>query len=90
MIKDHKLIPAQDICSEAIVWRQLKNKYIHPFRGIWVDSESLSVALVSPWMKNGDLTHYLLKNETADRIKIVSVFFSARAAASLIPLRSLK
>ena len=66
----------QELCKEAIVWRQLRHENIAPFLGLCEDTELFRnrVALVSPWMSNGDLSSYLQKNPEVDRVPFVSNF----------------
>ncbi|KZP02198.1 kinase-like protein, partial [Athelia psychrophila] len=42
---------------EAVIWRQLSHPNVLPFYGVFVNSWKLG--LVSPWMKNGDMSHFL-------------------------------
>ena len=72
----HTNFASQELCKEAIVWRQLRHENIAPFLGLCEDSELFRnrVALVSPWMSNGDLSSYLQKNPDVDRVPFVSSF----------------
>lgn len=59
------------LLKEAIIWRQLRHPNIMPLCGICQDQFAPQFALVSPWMKNGTLSQYLLRNPDADRVKMV-------------------
>jgi len=52
------------------VWKRLRHPNIVPFLG--VTHEPLQI--MSEWMPNGTLTHYVEKNPDADRIALVSLF----------------
>ena len=52
------------------MWKRLKHPNIVPFLG--VTREPLQI--VSEWMPNGTLTHYVEKTPGADRISLVSLF----------------
>ncbi|KAI5116076.1 hypothetical protein M0805_003833 [Coniferiporia weirii] len=47
-----------EICKEAIVWRQLTHLNVLPFYGICDSLFAPSIALVSPWVENGDLADF--------------------------------
>ena len=47
------------------------HRNLMPFYGICLEDSQLQYALVSPWMKNGDLLNYLKANPTKDRCSIV-------------------
>ncbi|KAJ3565208.1 hypothetical protein NP233_g7777 [Leucocoprinus birnbaumii] len=55
--------------KEAVVWSQLKHPNLLPFYGIYRLDESHGsgrIALVSPWMDNGNISEYLInKPDTA-------------------------
>ncbi len=61
----------QDLCREALVWRQLHHENILLFCGI--DSEYFMprYCLISPWMKNGNIIHYLESHPDHDCLKCV-------------------
>ncbi|KAJ7442175.1 kinase-like domain-containing protein [Mycena galericulata] len=46
-------------CQEALVWRELHHPHILPFLGIDRESFSSSLCMISPWMRNGTVLHYL-------------------------------
>lgn len=47
----------QEFCREALLWSSLRNDYVLAFLGIDRDSFSPRLAMVSPWLENGSLTH---------------------------------
>lgn len=62
----------QQLCSEAILWRQLNHKNILSFLGICkMDPHTI---MVSPWMPHGNLREFLSKNQglVVDRLDLVS------------------
>ncbi|TDL15389.1 kinase-like protein [Rickenella mellea] len=58
-------------CAEAVLWQQLKHCNLLPFYGISEDEFEPLFAMISPWMKNGDLTSFLRKNPDVDRHDLV-------------------
>ncbi|KAJ7575892.1 kinase-like domain-containing protein, partial [Mycena floridula] len=49
----------QDVCREALVWKQLDHPGVLKFLGVSVDMFFPSFCLVSPWMANGNINDYL-------------------------------
>ncbi|TDL20654.1 kinase-like protein [Rickenella mellea] len=49
-------------CAEAVLWQQLNHCNLLPFYGISEDEFDPLFAMISPWMKNGDLATFLKKN----------------------------
>ncbi|KAJ7767198.1 kinase-like domain-containing protein [Mycena metata] len=49
----------QEFGREALIWHQLCHPNVLPFYGLYYQDQRL--CLISPWMKNGDLFHYLQK-----------------------------
>ncbi|KAK7062540.1 Rho guanine nucleotide exchange factor [Paramarasmius palmivorus] len=51
-----------EFLREAIVWRQFKHPNVLPFLGLYyIDEHRERLSLVSPWMKNGNLTQFLAR-----------------------------
>ena len=50
------------------MWKRLRHPNIVPFLGV----THKPLQIVSEWMPNGTLTHYVEKNPGADRIALVS------------------
>ena len=50
------------LCKEAIVWRDLIHPNILPFLGICKNVFGPLLALVSPYMENGDVLSYVKQN----------------------------
>ncbi|KXN83775.1 Serine/threonine-protein kinase HT1, partial [Leucoagaricus sp. SymC.cos] len=65
-----RLIQAQ--AKEFIIWAHLSHPRILPFYGVF-QSEKMKpgICLVSPWMPNGDLNHYLEENPETPRIPLI-------------------
>jgi len=64
----------KDLCNEAVVWRHARHQNCLPFYGVYVLNEgSLNTAscLVSPWMANGHVRHYLQANPLTDRLPLI-------------------
>ncbi|KAJ7575964.1 kinase-like domain-containing protein [Mycena floridula] len=49
----------QDVCREALVWKQLDHPGVLKFLGVSMDMFAPSFCLVSPWMDNGNINEYL-------------------------------
>ncbi|KAJ8079062.1 Rho guanine nucleotide exchange factor [Marasmius tenuissimus] len=50
--------------KEAMIWRTLNHPNILPFTGMyWFNKEQGEICLVSPWMENGNLLHFLEEHE---------------------------
>ncbi|KAF9001402.1 kinase-like protein [Hymenopellis radicata] len=58
-------------CHEALLWRQLRHPRLLPFLGVVDDLFPHSFCLVSPWMENGNIMQFLIKNPTHDRFQSV-------------------
>ncbi|TFK19340.1 kinase-like protein [Coprinopsis marcescibilis] len=61
---------------EAIMWSQFNHPNVLPFYGIYCwrpheDTEGERMALLSPWMENGNAIEYLAINPKADRAGLV-------------------
>lgn len=72
----HLKMSTKELFWEAIVWRQLEHENVLPFIGLY-DDASYTVGLVSPWMENGDLSHFLRNNKTVDKTRIVRGSYSS-------------
>ena len=57
---------------EAVMWKRLIHANIVPFIGVTLDP----LQIVSEWMPGGDLTDYIGLNPPADRVNLVSPFWS--------------
>jgi serine/threonine protein kinase len=62
---------SQEFYREALFWRQLRHPYITPFYGVCVDCFAPHMAIVTPWMPNGNLLQFLRRNDMVDRYRIV-------------------
>ncbi|KAJ7578052.1 kinase-like domain-containing protein [Mycena floridula] len=61
----------RDFCREALIWKQLSHPNLLPFLGANLSHFYPSLALVSPWMANGDIMEYLKRNPKHDRWLII-------------------
>jgi serine/threonine protein kinase len=54
-------IERQMLHKEAIVWRQLQHPHVLPFLGLGqkIFSDNNRICMVSPWMDNGTLCHFV-------------------------------
>ncbi|PCH37016.1 kinase-like protein [Wolfiporia cocos MD-104 SS10] len=59
----------QDLCREVIVWKYLSHPNIVPFLGVMTAKTKLY--MVSKWMVNGNITHYLSDHKQVDRKKLI-------------------
>ncbi|KAH7906828.1 kinase-like domain-containing protein [Hygrophoropsis aurantiaca] len=58
--------------KEAVLWAQLSSPYILQFYGVYAMTKPVPrLGLVSPWMKNGNLTQYLNKTPQIDRMPLM-------------------
>ncbi|KAJ7193806.1 kinase-like domain-containing protein, partial [Mycena pura] len=46
-------------CREAVIWKNLRHRFILPFLGVDRVTFSPFLCMVSPWMKNGTILKYL-------------------------------
>ena len=51
------------------MWKRLKHQNVVPFLGI----TQTPLQLISEWMPGGDLTEYVKKHPSADRLRLVGV-----------------
>jgi hypothetical protein len=56
-----------------MIWRQLKHPNILPFLGICADLFAPRLAIVSPYMNNGNLRMYQRNHPYVDRVQMVNV-----------------
>ncbi|KXN87300.1 Serine/threonine-protein kinase HT1 [Leucoagaricus sp. SymC.cos] len=64
----HQLTAA--FSKEAILWSQLSHPNVLPFYGIYCPDGN-QVALVSPWMEEGNICDYLKRNPAVPRLPLV-------------------
>ncbi|KAJ3551572.1 hypothetical protein NP233_g13059 [Leucocoprinus birnbaumii] len=58
--------------GELIIWAHVSHPNILSFRGIFLSDEKIPrICIVSPWMENGDLVHYLKKYPESNRLPLV-------------------
>ena len=64
----------QNMCREALLWRQLHHPYVLPFLGLGGDPSNGTIHMLSPWMENGSLSKYLEKSGlVSNRLKRIWV-----------------
>ncbi|TDL22518.1 kinase-like protein [Rickenella mellea] len=61
----------RSFCRETILWQKFDNANVLPFYGICEDIFRPKLAMVSPWMENGDMIKYLKHNPGVDRRNLV-------------------
>ncbi|KAF7293344.1 Kinase-like protein [Mycena kentingensis (nom. inval.)] len=61
----------QQLFREALVWKNLRHRYILPFFGIDCGSFPNSIALVSPWMEFGTARAFLEQHSAAHRDRLL-------------------
>ncbi|TDL20566.1 kinase-like protein, partial [Rickenella mellea] len=50
-------------CEEAWLWQRLRHENVLPFYGVCKDEFAPMLAMISPWMDNGNLVTYLQEND---------------------------
>lgn len=60
---------------EALIWHQFDHKNIMPFYGVNLVEFAPQVALISPWMSNGDMFTYIRRRSPPNRMSLVSHIF---------------
>jgi hypothetical protein len=72
----------QTFLQEALIWRRLRHPNVLPFLGICADIFSPRWAMVSPYMKHGNVNMYLKDYPTADRVRMVGILSVCSAITS--------
>ncbi|KAG6919158.1 hypothetical protein DXG01_008965 [Tephrocybe rancida] len=67
--------------KEVMLWGQLLHPHILPIYGVYQFLEK--PCLVMPWMKNGNVMHYLKANPSAPRIQIPNILITDDGRACL-------
>lgn len=62
----------QRFLREVRVWQTLQHEQILPLLGVLIDEY---VSLVSPFINNGSLPGYLVRNPNSDRKRFVGPFY---------------
>ncbi|KAH8111284.1 kinase-like domain-containing protein [Phellopilus nigrolimitatus] len=64
---------SQSMCSEAMLWKTLNHPNITPLLGLACigTGPTRKVAMVSPWMQNGDLRQFLLGSRRRNRTLVL-------------------
>lgn len=70
----------QAIVREAKISARFAHPNVLPTLGIARMLDS--VAVVSPWMRNGNVSDYLSRNPTADRLQLVNSWFTESSPAA--------
>ncbi|KAF9257053.1 kinase-like protein, partial [Marasmius fiardii PR-910] len=73
----------REFYKETLLWTQLSHANLLPFLGVNITLFPGKLALVAPWMANGEITKYLKVNPTHDRLRVLS-----EIAAGLMYLHS--
>jgi serine/threonine protein kinase len=67
------------LCREAVYWQLLKHPNIAPFLGVCENVIPNRIAMISPFMINGNLSAYVTNKEdfgVHDRIRLVCCFLN--------------
>ena len=67
-----------------MLWRQLKHPNILPFYGVCIDEFAPRIAMVSPWMENGNLLDYLIRGSQHNPTRIDIVCAGGKSRLLLI------
>ncbi|KAG6853853.1 hypothetical protein C0991_000614 [Blastosporella zonata] len=63
----------KSVLREMLIWRQLRHANVVPFICLHhVEGNEQRIALVSPWMANGNLQEFLRRNPDADRLSMMT------------------
>ncbi|KAF9259339.1 kinase-like protein, partial [Marasmius fiardii PR-910] len=62
----------RDFYKETLLWTQLNHPNLLPFLGVNITLFSGKLALVAPWMANGEITKFLETNPSHDKLKVIS------------------
>jgi len=62
----------KSFCKEAVVWRRLAHPNIASFLGA-VNCDTLPLCMVSPWMKNGNMTTFVKVYPCSNRLVLVRI-----------------
>ncbi|KAH7906928.1 kinase-like domain-containing protein [Hygrophoropsis aurantiaca] len=66
--RDAAMQQVKAFAKEAVLWAQLSSPYVLPFYGVYpITANADRLGLISPWMKNGNLTQYLDKTPQIDQ-----------------------
>lgn len=57
--------------NEAVIWYYVRHANCLPFYGVYVDDDAKTWCLVSPWMTDGHVNHYLKEHRDADRYPLI-------------------
>ena len=82
------LIVLEAFSKEAILWAQLSHPNVLPFCGIYCPKGD-QVALVSPWMEQGNVREYLNRNPAVLRLPLVCTTIYSRGISHIIWTRYL-
>ncbi|KAF9259350.1 kinase-like protein, partial [Marasmius fiardii PR-910] len=58
--------------KETLLWTHLNHSNLLPFLGVNTTLFPGKLALVAPWMANGEITKFLKANPTHDRLRVIS------------------
>lgn len=67
----------QEFATEAVIWRQLSHPNVLPFYGVF-HLEDDRLCLVSPWMNNGNVVHFLESAPETKCVPLVSILMCWR------------
>jgi len=56
-------------CKEVVVWRRLSHANVLPFLG--VSTAVFRLSMVSEWMSNGNISHYVTTHPEANRLELL-------------------
>ena len=56
-------------CKEVMTWKSLRHPNVLPFLGVRMRGNNF--AMVSEWMDNGSINHFIKANRDANRFELV-------------------
>ena len=67
-----RLVLAQQLCREVLIWKRLSHPNVLPLLGVSVSENPRHFRIVSEWMANGNVMEYIKSNPEANRLRLVS------------------
>jgi len=64
-----KRSPVQGFCKEFVAWKALHHPNVLPLLGVIMSEDRFG--MVSEWMTNGDINHFVTKHQDANRFELV-------------------
>jgi len=69
-------------CKEFVMWRNLRHRNVLPLLGVMMSETQF--AMVSKWMPNGNIKHYVKARPDENRFGLVSLMFKSLPSSLII------